>query len=97
MTQNDSEYKLFLIVNHVKHSKLYNEPIVYQIKSAGGILIKKNKKNKNKNKTRVCSSTKPSTSDLKQAEIIAGSLHTAERVTFTLLINFVLHFHHIKS
>ncbi len=44
MTQNDSEYKLFLIVNHVKHSKLYNEPIVYQIKSAGGILIKKIKK-----------------------------------------------------
>ncbi len=46
MTQNDSEYKQFLIVNHVKYSKLYNEPIVYQIKSAGGILIKIKYKNK---------------------------------------------------
>lgn len=36
----DWEYGPFLTVYHVKHSELYNEPIVYQIKSAGGILIK---------------------------------------------------------
>lgn len=74
----DWEYGPFLTVYHVKHSELYNEPIVYQIKSAGGILIKlrespdiihvRLEKKKKRKKVLLGSTAKPSKSNLENAE-----------------------------